>query len=123
MELDGSLMTMQNGSSGGMFGGENFLKELFAIEPRLGFFGELQKQNFSPNQRQYFRSQFQPFQNRFMGNTANFLQGGGNLKEAPSFSDFLDKIDFNQEFLSMAPSQRPGGMNRGRFSPPTRFLF
>ncbi len=106
----------------GIFGGDDFLKELFANEPRLGFFGSLQNQNFSPNQRNFFDTQFQPFQNRFFGSTANFLQGGGDLQQAPSFQDFLGGINFNQEFQSMAPSQRPGG-GTSQFRPPSRFLF
>lgn len=103
---------------------DDFLKELFAQEPRLAFFGSLnnQRQSLSPNQNQFFQTQFQPFQNRFFGNTANFLQGGGALQDAPTFSDFLGGIDFGQEFRKLPPSLRPGG-GQTQFAPPTRFLF
>lgn len=105
----------------GIFG-PDFLKDLFGEEPRLGFFGALQNQNFSPIQRQFFQTQFEPFQNRFFGSSANLLQGGTALGELPSFEDFLGGVNFNQEFGALPPSLRPGG-GTARFAPPTRFQF
>ena len=69
-----------------------------------------------------FQTQFQPFQNRFFGSTANFLQGGGQLENAPSFQDFLGGVDFKDEFRRLPPGLRPGS-SQAQFSPPTRFLF
>ena len=111
-------MAMQNG----IFDQPGFLKGLFGLEPKMPFFGHLQNQNLSPIQNEFFQNRFQPFQNRFLGNTANFLQGGGHINKAPSFQDFLKGINLNQEFRSMPPGIRPGGSS-AQFSPPTRFLF
>ena len=92
-------MTMQNG-----FNSQSFIESIFGEEPRFPFFGSLQNQNLSPIQDQFFQTQFQPFFNRFLGSSANFLQGGGALGDAPTFQDFLGNIDFNQEFRSLPPS-------------------
>ena len=113
---------MQNSRSGNEIFGDDFIKDLFGEEPRLGFFGALQNQNFSPMQRQFFQTQFQPFQNRFLGSSANLLQEGTALNDIPTFQDFLKGINFNQEFRSMPPGIRPGNRST-QFSPPTRFLF
>jgi len=107
---------------------------IFEAEPKLPFFGALENQNLSPIQRQFFRTRFNDFFNRFTGQTANFLSGGGDPAESPSFTDFLQGpvdpitgqrsggINFRREFQSRPPSLRPGG-GTAQFSPPTRFLF
>jgi hypothetical protein len=110
-------VTMQNSFN------DDFIKELFGQEPRLGYFGALQNQNFSPNQNQFFKTQFQPFENRFFGQLGNQIQGGTALRNLPTFQDFISGIDFQKEFQSLPPGLRPGGSNQARFRPPTRFLF
>ena len=110
-------MTMQN-----EFFGPNFIRDLFEEDRRLPFFGGLQNQNLSPIQRQFFQTQFQPFENRFLGQSANLLQGGTGIGDLPTFQDFLSGINFNQEFNTLPPSLRPGG-NRSNFAPQTRRLF
>ena len=117
-------MTMQNG----IFGGD-FLEGVFGAEPRLPYFGALQNKQLSPIQNRFFQTQFQPFFDRFTGSTANFLQRGGpgggrgDPAKTPTFQDFINNINFGQEFGAMPSSIRPGGSNQTRFSPPTRFLF
>lgn len=102
----------------------DFIKELFGEEPRLAFFGELEKrrQNFTPIQRGFFPTQFNQFQNRFFGQLGNQIQSGTPLSDLPTFSDFLGGINFRNEFRSLPPSLRPGS-STARFRPPTQFRF
>lgn len=108
----------------GIFQGPDFLKDLFGEEPKLSFFGALenQRRNLSPIQNQFFQTQFQPFFNRFLGQSANLLQGGTALDQIPDFLDFTGGVNFQNEFRSLPPSLRPGS-NQSRFRPPTQFLF
>ncbi len=101
-----------------------FRKTLFGEEPKLPFFGALanQRQNFSPVQREFFPTQFNQFQNRFFGQTANLLNQDTPFGELPTFEDFLGGINFQDEFRSLPPSLRPGS-SQARFAPPTQFRF
>lgn len=101
-----------------------FRKTLFGAEPKLPFFGALanQQQNFSPVQRQFFPGQFQNFENRFFGQTANLLKQGTSFGDLPTFEDFIGGVNFQDEFRRLPPSLRPGG-GTARFKPPTQFRF
>ena len=104
--------------------GSDFISDLFEEEPQLAFQGALanRSQNFSPIQQQFFPSQFQSFFNRFLGQSAQSLQGGTSLGNLPTFQDFLGGVNFQDEFRSLPPSLRPGS-NTARFRPPTQFQF
>lgn len=95
----------------------DFLEE----NPRASFFSRVNR--FArPQQRHFSQSNaFTDIQNRFLGMLGSQARSG----ELPTlrFEDFLDDFNFDQEFRSLAPSERFGGGGQGRFAPPTRFRF
>ncbi len=110
------------GDDGGNGGLPGIIEDIFGEEPKFPFFGTLANRNLTPNQKQFFQTQFQPFFNRFLGSSANQLQGGTSLEDIPTFQDFLGDINFRNEFRSLPPSLRPGS-SQARFRPPTQFRF
>lgn len=90
--------------------------------PQAGYFA-YQNQPRTPNQREWFKSQFSEVQNRYMGQLGQQIMGGG----APTlnFTDFLSQYfapqgGAAQEWGSMSPGQR--GVNFGKYSPPTKWV-
>jgi len=106
-----------DGGFGGLFPG------ILEAEPELPFFSALNQQTgLSPNQRQFFEGSFDRIFNIFTGLLGESIQGGNDPAGFPTFSDFIQDFDFERDFLSRAPSQRPGS-STARFRPPTQFRF
>ena len=108
---------MMNIYFGGIFGG------ILESQPKLPFFSQLNQQTgLSPNQRSFFESSFDRIFNRFSGLLGQSVQNEDDPSSFPTFENFIQNFDFERDFMSMAPGQRPGG-GTARFAPPTQFRF
>ena len=112
-------MTSQN-NFGGLFPG------ILEAEPELPFFASLNRQRgLSPNQRSFFESSFDRIFNQFTGLLGQGIQNlgdDGDPSMLPTFESFIGDFDFERDFFSRPPSQRPGS-STARFRPPTTFRF
>ena len=71
--------------------------------------------------RDYFKNEFQPIYNEYLGERQRSLLSGDPLDNQQSFLNFLGKLPFNDRFSSLPPSVRGG--QRSRFAPQTSFRF
>lgn len=118
----GFLSEDGNGDEGGTGGSvfDDLIGSLFDEEPNIAFQTQLnQTSGLSPNQRQFFEGSFDRIFNRFLGAFGGQAQESGEVPDF-RFQDFIQDFNFEEDFLSRAPSQRPGG-STARFRPPTQF--
>lgn len=95
---------------------QQFLKEF----PRGVFETTLQQSDLSQFQQQLLRPRFSEFGDQFRGELAGQAQQG--VLPTQTFQDYLQGLDFNQQFFKRFNSPR----NRnpfGTFNPFTRFNF
>lgn len=91
---------------------------------RTAYFGYQPQFGRSPNEKKYFQNQFADVQDRFMGQQARQIMGGGipDLTFGGFLSDyFKPQGGAAQEWGAMSPQQR--GVDFTRFSPRTRRVF
>jgi hypothetical protein len=113
-------MTMQD-----EFFGQDLFRELgtdFLEDPGFGhraaFFSQQGRFGTSQGRQRFFENRFSQFQNQFLGKVGQQILSG----EPPTlrFADFVQNIDFNQEFARVPPNLR--GSFTSRFAPATRFI-
>lgn len=92
--------------------------EFFEQEPEIPFRGAIQRASLSPNQREFFRNQFSTIFGQFQGLLDQQIRAG--LTPDARFADFVGNFDFQDEFRSLLPSQRPG-LGIANFAPRTTF--
>ena len=86
--------------------------------PEAGYFSN-QNQWRTPNQRDYFRSQFSNIQNQYLGQLGQWVKGGSQ-GQPQKFLDFLGQYPWQQKFQELTPSQQ--GQDASRFNPFVRWL-
>lgn len=92
----------------------DFLEE----NPRIPFQGAVQRASLSPNQRNFFRGQFDNIFGQFEGLIDQAIRGGGTPDAR--VADFFGNFDFQDEFSRLLPTQRPGA-GPLNFAPRTTF--
>ena len=92
---------------------EDWLKS----DPALAYQARLM--GLRPGLRDFFGSQLGKYYNRFQGELAAEARG---TREAPTrtFSEFLQPLDFQREYMGYSPYSR--GFNMSRARPPARWL-
>ncbi len=90
-------------------------------EPEARYFGELaeRKQSFTPAQTNYWRGQYTPMYNRYMGQLGQTAMGGGTPTQ--TWGNFLSGMPWQREWENLSPWQR--GVDTQRFSPRLRWLY
>ena len=100
------------------FGTENPFAAFMEDEPKAGYFGYQDKWK-TPNMKKYFQGQFGAMQDQYMGMLGKQIMGGGAPTQ--SLSDWLSKIDWEQQYAGLTPNQKGmGGM--GGLAPASRWL-
>jgi hypothetical protein len=112
----------------------NDYSDFFDLEPRLLFNARLGQFGGTPNQRNFFKTQFDEIYDEFLGQRGigilNAQQAGVPIDDATGFEnyqhfqDFLspNNFSFSDRFSSLPPALRPGA-DRRRFAPNVRFQF
>jgi hypothetical protein len=93
--------------------------EFLEQEPRIPFGGAVQRASLTPNQRSFFRGQFDNIFGQYEGLIDQYSRSG----QTPDarFGDFVGNFDFQDEFNRLLPRQRPG-LGTQNFAPRTTFL-
>ena len=119
--------------------------EFFDLSPEITYRGALEQFGGTPNQRNFFNTQFENIYNEYEGILGAGLKRGQQLGQsfneavdyAPTFSEFLSRqeysptgsslinpsgFSFSDRFSALPPALRPGA-DRRRFAPNVRFQF
>ena len=92
---------------------QSFLED----KPEAAYFG-YQNQWKSPNQKDYFKSQFSNIQNQYMGQLGQQIYSGGAPTQ--NWADFLKEHDWQQQFQGLTPQEK--GTNYSRYNPFSKWL-
>ena len=102
----------------------DFSREVFGQNPELAFLGRLGQAGGGRQMQDYFRRRTGDFLSRFQQQLSRqLLEADPNTFNPSQLStpeDFFGGINFRNEFLSQAPTQR--GFFSGQFAPHTRWL-
>lgn len=99
---------------------DEFYNLLLEADPRMTYFSTQDRFGRTPVQQEYFKSQFQPIFDQYLGQLGASMRQGQFPTQ--TFSEFTEQFPFTQRFSSMPPSMRPGA-GRRQFAPPTQFFF
>ena len=93
--------------------------DLLEEDPEMAYFGKLQGQALTPNQRQYFQGQYGPSYQSYLGELGSQLES----EQMPTMKwlDYLTQNPFTKRYAQLPPSLRPGS-GTARFAPPTRWV-
>ncbi len=89
-------------------------------EPRIPFFGALQRANLPSNQRDFYKGQFSDIFQQYQGLLDQYIRAG--LEPNLRFADFVGNYDFPSAFRNLPIGQRQGIQGTANFAPPTMFL-
>ena len=130
---------------GDLFSESSTFDEFFDFSPEITYRGALERFGGTPNQRNFFNTQFENIYNEYEGILGAGLKRGQQLGQsfnqavdyAPTFSEFLSRqeysptgsslinpsgFSFSDRFSALPPALRPGA-DRRRFAPNVRFQF
>ena len=128
---------------GDLFSESSTFDEFFDFSPEITYRGALERFGGTPNQRNFFNTQFENIYNEYEGILGAGLKRGQDLGQsfdlaksyAPTFSEFLSRqeysptspyrssgFSFSDYFSALPPALRPGA-DRRRFAPNVRFQF
>ena len=84
--------------------------------PEATYWGS-QEQWKTPNMKKYFQTQFSNIQNRYFGQGAQTMMGGGIPTQR--FTDFLQNFNWGQNYQEQGGG---GQQNTSQFNPFTRWM-
>jgi hypothetical protein len=99
---------------------------LLEQEPQALFSSALQRFGGTPNQQQFFQTQFQPIHDLFQGALGQQIQAGQDPNA--SFEAFLEgqnpfvPFSFESFFRNIPRQMRPGGLRATALNPAFRFI-
>ena len=98
----------------------DFAREAFGEKPELAFQGHLARAGGGRRLQDYYRQRSSDFLNQFQGQVGRELLEGRGPDELTRPEEFFGRINFQDQFSSIAPTQR--GFFSSSLSPKTRWL-
>ena len=107
------------------FDWNDITKDVFSQNPEMAFLGRLSQQGGGPALQNFFRARQGDFLSRFRQHVSRqLLEMDPNHPDPNAFTppeDFFGGINFRDEYLKSAPTQR--GMFSSQFAPRAKWIF
>ncbi len=99
---------------------DDIRREVFGQQPELAFQGHLARAGGGRRLQDYYRQRSSDFLNQFQGQVGRDLLEGRPLDQVTRAEDFFGRMNFQDQFASLAPSQR--GFFSAQSAPKARWL-